>query len=148
MPRTQISIDRSSRRFHLFLGLSIMLTRRNDQARVARCQSSLSLLCRSTGLEPSTPIERTDGRFCQFMRACDSRDFSGHKTINLEIAIDGYRARDVRGPQRDERATLASDRDALSTRLRNRSLNTVAAERTNLSAPFAMGNSKTRAINY
>ena len=53
-------------------------------------RSLLSLLSRSIGLEPSTPISNwSNGRtfLSIYARACDSHDFSGHDASNHEIPI-------------------------------------------------------------
>lgn len=66
--------------------LSIMPTCHNATNRASR--SLLSLLSRSIGLEPSTPISnRSNGRtfLSIYARACDSHDFSGHDASNHEI---------------------------------------------------------------
>lgn len=51
-------------------------------------RSLLSLLSRSIGLEPSTPISnRSNGRtfLSIYVQACDSHDLSGHDVSNHEI---------------------------------------------------------------
>lgn len=62
--------------------------RRRRRATNRLSRSLLSLLSRSIGLEPSTPISgrSTGPMFLSiYARACDSHDFSGHDTSNHEI---------------------------------------------------------------